>query len=181
MGDEPTGYAMKQALQNFKAPMHAFWQQRSPRERRALQWAAVVLGLAALWSVALAPALRTWQEAPNKQIELDRQTQHMQQLQAQARQWQASPVISRAQAIEWLQAHAKDLGPDAKLQVQGELVQLSVQAAPADALAQWIGQAREHARARPVQAQMQQAPPPSKANTTPQVVWAGTLQLSLPE
>lgn len=172
---------MKQALHTFKAPMHAFWQQRSLRERRALQWAAVVLGLAAIWSVALAPALRTWQEAPNKQIELDRLTQQMQQMQAQARQWQASPVISRAQAIAWLQAHAKDLGPDAQLQVQGELVQLSVQAAPADALAEWIGQAREHARAKPVQAQMQQTSSPNKANTAPQVMWGGTLQFKLPE
>jgi general secretion pathway protein M len=173
---------MKRALQNFKAAMQAAWQLRSLRERRWLQVGALVMGLAAMWSLALAPALRTWQEAPAKQIELDRQTQSMLQLQAQARQWQAAPAISRIQAITWLQAHAKDLAPDAKLQVQGDLVHLSFQAAPADALAEWIAQAREHAHARPVQAQMQQMPSPAKASSpnTPPVMWGGTLQLSLP-
>lgn len=174
---------MTPLIQTLMPPLKAFWQARSLRERRALQWAAVVLGLAAVWSAALAPALRTWQDAPAKQTELDRQTQHMLQLQAQARQWQASPAISRAQAITWLQAHAKDLAPDAKLQVQGDVVNLSFQAAPADALATWIAQAREHAHARPMQAQMQQTPSPTKsgaASAAAQVMWGGTLQLSLP-
>lgn len=182
--DEPSGNAMTKTLPSFKAPLKAFWQQRSLRERRALGWAAVVLVLFSTWSVALAPALRTWQEAPAKQTALDQQTQHMLQLQAQARQWQAMPVIKRRQAIEWLQTHAKDLGADAKAQVQGDWVHLTVQAAPAEALANWISQAREHAHAKPVQAQMQQVPSPNKpgtANPATQVMWSGTLQLSLPE
>jgi general secretion pathway protein M len=173
---------MTAALQNFTAPLKAHWQQRSLRERRLMQTGALVLGLAAFWSVALAPAWRTWQAAPAKQAQLDQQTQQMLQLQAQARELQASAPITRAQAIEWLKAHAQDLAPDAKLQVQGDLVLVSFQAAPAQALAEWIGQAREHAHARPVQAQVQQMPLPAKTATpdAPQVMWGGSLQLSLP-
>lgn len=174
---------MTPVLQHFTAPLKAHWQQRSLRERRLLQAGALVVGLGAMWSLALAPALRTWQEAPIKQAQLDQQSQQMLQWQAQARQWQAAAPITRTQAIEWLKANAQDLAPDAKLQVQGDLVQLSFQAAPAQALAEWMGQAREHAHARPVQAQMQQMPVTAKTATpdTPQVLWSGTLQMSLPE
>jgi hypothetical protein len=49
---------------------------------------------------------------------------------------------------------------------------LSVESAPADRMARWLSQARERAQALPVQAQLQQAAPPSP-NTNPAASSAG--------
>ena len=51
--------------------LQAAWAGRSPRERLLLAIGVWVLSLAALWMLALAPALRTWQEAPARQAQLD--------------------------------------------------------------------------------------------------------------
>ena len=47
------------------------WQQRNPREKKGLALVALLLTLTLLWSLALNPAWRTWQQAPAKQAELD--------------------------------------------------------------------------------------------------------------
>lgn len=173
------------------------WSQRSPREQRLLGLAAVVLLLAALWRVALAPAWHTWQEAPERQARLDAQTQHMRQLQAQAKHLQKSSPITRAEAIQWLESSVKDLGSGAKIQWQGDRATLSVEAAPAAPMAAWLSQARERAQALPLQAQLQQTQPPAKGPSAPSagpsasaaqrspdkvsaVHWRGTVVLRLP-
>ena len=138
------------------------WQQRSPRERLWLAAGATVLVLAWLWSVALAPAWRTWQEAPARQAQLDAQTQRMRSLQAQASSLQKSPPPPRAEALQWLNASVGELGPGANLQLQGDRATLCVEAAPAEPMARWLSQARERALALPLQAQLQQVTPASK-------------------
>ena len=59
----------------LRQSLQAAWAGRSPRERLLLGAGVWVLGLAALWMLALAPALRTWQEAPARQAQLDTQSQ----------------------------------------------------------------------------------------------------------
>ena len=144
----------------FQALLQA-WQQRSPREKKGLTLVALLLTLNLLWSLALSPVWRTWQQAPAKQAELDRQTQRMRELQAQAKSLQTPPAHSGAQARQWLEASVRDLGAGARIQVQGDRATLSVESAPADRMARWLSQARERAQALPVQAQLQQAAPPS--------------------
>lgn len=162
------------------------WQQRNPREQQLLRIAAAVLLLAALWSLALAPALRTWQEAPARQARLDTQNQAMWQLKAQANALQKPKPITRSEAIQWLQTNVDDLGPGAKITPQGERAVLSLDAAPAEALAYWISSAREHALAVPVQAQLQQGsaqashPDALKNPSGNDIRWRGTLVLRLP-
>ena len=168
---------MKTALKTWRSHANALWQQRSPRERLLLSVGAVVIALAWLWHVGLAPALHTWQEAPAKQALLDQQSQQMLQLQMQAQSLQKPQAISRSEAIQWLESHLGELGPNAQLNLQAEHMSLRLQAAPADQLASWIGQAREQAHIRPVQAQLQQAATPSADKA---VVWSGSLLLRLP-
>jgi general secretion pathway protein M len=115
----------------------------------------VLVALAILWGLALAPALRTWQEAPARQAQLDAQTQRMRQLQAQAQALQARRTLPRSEAVQWLQNSMTELGPDAQVTLQGDRATVRVQAAPADALARWLSQARENAQALPVQAELQ--------------------------
>jgi general secretion pathway protein M len=133
------------------------WRQRSPREQQLLLVGSLVLTGAAIWSLALAPALRTWQEAPAKQAQLDEQSQRMRQLQAQAQSLQKPQTLSRAEASQWLEKNLSDLGPNAQIQLQDDRATLRLQAAPADALARWLRQARENAQALPLQADMQGA------------------------
>jgi general secretion pathway protein M len=180
---------MKAAYKAWCAHTHAFWQQRSARERQGLLLASAGIAVALVWRIALAPTLQTWQEAPAKQAWLDQQTQQMQTLQAQAQGLNTSHALTRREAVQWLEAHLEDLGPGAKLQLQADAASLSLQAAPAQALANWLSQARENAHVRPVQAQLQQVtnPPPSKPGATTAspgmdstVRWSGSLQLRLP-
>jgi general secretion pathway protein M len=156
----------------------AVWARRSPREQQLLSVGGWVLGLAALWALALAPALRTWQEAPARQAQLDAQTQRMHLLQAQAQGLQKPHAISRTDAALWLEKNLSELGPNARISMQGDSATLSLQAAPAASLARWLSHARDNAQALPTQAQLQQVSPASADR--PEPTWRGSLVLRLP-
>lgn len=165
------------------------WQQRPARERRWLALGAIVLLAALVWSLLLAPAWRVWREAPARQARLEQQTRHMQQLQAEARQLQAPRRIERAQALQLLTSSGQRLlGPGALLQAQGEELRVTLKAAPAAGLAEWLTLAREQAQARPRLAQLEkqlpaETPPPRPAqqpDSPSSASWSGTLVLSLP-
>jgi general secretion pathway protein M len=141
--------------QQIQTASHQAWGQRSPREKGLLGVGALVLLLAGLWGLALAPALRTWQEAPAQQARLDAQTQTLQRLQAQAKSLQKSTLISRNESVQWLEKSTSELGSGAKISVQGERATLSLEAAPPEAVARWLTSARERALALPIQAQLQ--------------------------
>jgi general secretion pathway protein M len=162
----------------MRSGWQAAWARRSQREKQLLSIGIWVLGLAALWMLALAPALRTWQEAPARQALLDAQSQRMRQLQAQAQSLQKPVTISRADAAKWLEKSLTELGPNARISLQGETATLSLQAAPAAALARWLSQARDNAQALPTQAQLQHASPPGPNSLD--VTWRGSLVLRLP-
>lgn len=174
------------------AALEPVWAQRTPREKQLLRLAGVVLVLAAMWQLALAPAWRTWQTAPAQQARLDAQTQTMRQLQAQAKKLQAPNPISKNESVQWLEKNLAELGPGAKLNLQGERATLTVEAAPPEALARWMGLARERALAMPIQAQLQQGAAPAQpasankpTQTTTQpandpVLLRGSLVLRLP-
>jgi general secretion pathway protein M len=170
------------SLHTWTATLHQGWQtawaRRSPRERQLLGIGFWVLTLAALWVLALAPALRTWQEAPARQALLDAQSQRMRQLQAQAQSLQKPVALSRADAAKWLEKSLTELGPNARISIQGDSATLSLQAAPAAALARWLSQARDNAQALPTQAQLQHASPPDPNSSD--ATWRGSLVLRLP-
>ena len=154
------------SLQPLRAAWQLAWQQRSLREQLLLSAGAVVLLLATTWSLALAPALRTWQEAPAQQARLDAQTQTMRQLQAQAKSLQKPNPISRAESVQWLEKSLSSLGTGAKISVSGERATLSLEAATPEALSSWLSLARELALALPVQAQLQHGAPQATATAT---------------
>lgn len=158
--------------------LQAAWSGRSPRERLLLGLGTWVLGLAVLWMLALAPALRTWQEAPSRQAQLDTQSLRLRQLQAQAQGLQKPRAIVRTDAALWLEKNLAELGPNARISLQGDRATLSLQATPAAALARWLTLARDNAQALPTQAQLQQVSPAKTDN--PEVTWRGSLVLRLP-
>ena len=174
------------------------WQTLSPREQRLLSFGAVLLAMAVMWWLALAPALRTVREAPAQQAALDAQWQELKDLQAQAQSLQQQPRMTQAEALRALQNSTTQLlGNSAQIQTLGERSTVTLKAVPAPALASWLAQVRTQARAVPVQAQLLRSaaadkvtagpegkaanPPSANAPSMPNaIMWSGSVVLSLP-
>lgn len=152
------------------------WRRVARREQRLLLVALALVVLTLLWGVALAPALATLKAAQQQRVVLDAQWQQMLRLQAQAKALQAQPPLSFEDARRLLEASVKPLGSAAQLSVAGERVTLSVKGLSADALAQWLAQARLTARAVPSEVRLVRGA--AVAGGAPGG-WNGTLVISL--
>lgn len=169
--------------------LKARWQALAPREQNFVLAAGAVVALALLWWVLLSPALATLRSAPARHAALDAQLQRMQALQAEAQQLQAAPRAMSGDTVGALRtAMAQRLGNAAQLNVAGDRATVTLKGAPADALAQWLAQARSNARATPVEARLARstaAPPaqgPATLGNAPSALprWDGTVVLALP-
>lgn len=149
----------------------ARWRATSPREQRLLLGAAVMVLAALLWWVALAPALATLKKAESRQSVLDVQWQQMQRLQARAQALQAQPPLAPSVARGLLESSLQTLGETTQMSVVGERVTVTLKAASADALAQWLVQVRLNVRTTPTEARLVR----NAAGT-----WDGVLVLTLP-
>ena len=169
------------------------WKALAPREQNLVLAAGTVVALALLWWVAVAPALGTLRAAPARHAALDAQLQRMQSLQAEAQQLQATPATSPGDAVGALRtALTQRLGNTAQLNVAGNRATVTLKGASADALAQWLAQARSNARATPLEARLTRSAAPAAAapagnapvtlGSTPVAMprWDGTVVLALP-
>jgi general secretion pathway protein M len=146
------------------------WQGATRREQRYLRAALALVLLALLWWVGVAPALSTLRVAQIQRQQLDLQLQEMQRLQAQAKALQAQPRITADEARRLLEASVKPLTAAAQLTQTGERFTVTFKAAPADAVAQWLAQARLNVRSVPAEARLVRNAAGS---------WDGTLVLSI--
>ena len=158
-------------------PLQARWRALDPREQTLVRSAALLVGLVLVWWVLVAPALGTLRQADAQQRSLDGQWQKMQSLQAQAQALQSQPKIGHDEALRALEASVKQgLGASAQLNVVGDRATVTLRNTPADALAEWLAQARVNARAIPSEARLVR----NTSNPTNPAAWDGTLVLSLP-
>ena len=163
------------------AALRARWQALAPREQTLVLAACGLVAFALLWWLALAPALSTLRDAPARHAELDAQLQRMQSLRAEAQQLQAAPVTGRGDAAGALRtALAQRLGSAAQLNMVGDRATVTFKGAPADALGQWLAQARSNAHAAPLEARLAQSADAARAAPAGEARWNGTLVLSLP-
>ena len=154
----------------------ARWNQLAPREKSLLGAALAVIALALLWQLVLAPSLRTLRAATAQGLALDTQLQHMQSLQAQAKALQKQAPLAYDDALRALnQATKQTLGSTAQVSAVAERANVTLQAARADALAQWLAQARVNARSTPLEARL------TRMATPAGVTWSGTLVMTLPQ
>jgi general secretion pathway protein M len=142
------------ALQTFRTRARAWWRELPAREQRLVGIAGVVIALALIWWIGLAPALRTLSSARLAHAQLDVQLQQMMALQAQARALQALPRANRDDALRALETSVNEgLGGSVRMQTAGasatEGVLVTLRATPASSFAQWLTQARGNARALP--------------------------------
>jgi general secretion pathway protein M len=153
------------------------WNALTARDKQAMYLIAAVLGLALLWGVLLAPAVRTLRSADAEHRRLDAQLQQMQRLQAQAQALQAQPKIRRDDAVRALEQSVKQwLGANAQLNVNGERATLTVKGVSPESLVQWFAQARINAHAVLKEARLTRNSPPNAP-----AAWDGTLLLGLPD
>jgi general secretion pathway protein M len=155
---------------NLLMQLQTRWRSVSPREQRWVVLAGVLLSLALLWWLALAPALAVLKAAPAQHRALDVQLEQMQRLQTQAKALQAQPVLSADATRQALEAALKSLGSGAQMKVQLDRVTVTLKAVPAGALAQWLATARQNAHTAPVEAHLVRNPAGG---------WDGTLVLNL--
>lgn len=153
-------------------PVQARWAALAPSEKTLIGSAAAVLAIALLWLVAIAPALGTLRTAEEQHRALDLQLQRMRGLQAQAQAMQAQPKQNHDEALRLLELSVRQgLGTSARTAVLGDRVTVTLTGTPADALAQWLTQARVNARALPSEAHL---------NRNAAGLWEGTVVVTLP-
>lgn len=152
----PQGW--RQQWRSRIAPLQSRWEAMAARERIGLSIAASLLGLLLIWQLGIASALRTLRDAPQQIDRLDAQLQDMQRMANEAKELRAIPAVSAAQARLALNAATDRLGAAAKLSVHGERATLALTNASSEQLLAWLGEARNAARARPIEAQLQRGP-----------------------
>ena len=177
----------------------ARWRAMDAREQSLAATAALVVGLALVWWLLIAPPLRTLRAADVQQRSLDLQLQKMQGLQAQAQSLQTQTKLGHDEAVRALEASVRQrLGTGGQVVVTGDRATVTLRNVSADALAQWLAQARVNARAIPgevklVRSTVRPAASPAVAGSpqTPTTAattnaadaaaaWDGTLVMSLP-
>jgi len=159
------------------SPLRDRWIAANLREQRLLSGAVVLIGLALVWWLLVAPPLRTLSHGKTEQGRLDVQWQKMQGLRVQALALQSIPKIGRDEALRALDAAVRQqFGAAAQLSVLGDSATVTLRNAPADALARWLPQVRVNARAIPSEVRL------TRTNTAPpgQATWSGTILMSLP-
>jgi general secretion pathway protein M len=152
--------------------LRARWVALAPREKWMVAAATALVLLVLLWMIAIGPALATLRTAQDQRRTLDMQVQRMLNLQAQAQSLQAQPKIGRDEALRQLELSARQkLGTTGRVLISGDRVTITLAGTQADALAQWLAQARTTARTLPGEAHLTR----NAAGT-----WEGTLVLTLP-
>ncbi|QNP49891.1 type II secretion system protein GspM [Diaphorobacter aerolatus] len=165
--------------------LRARWKTLAAREQTLVLIAASVVGLAVLWWLLLSPAIKTLRNAPAEHAQLDRQLQHMRSLQQEALELQKAPRVQGDDATRALQSSlTQAMGATAQVTFVGDRATVTLKAAPAAALGQWLAQVRGTARAIPIQAKLVRTNGAGKtgsnASTTLPAFWDGTLVLSMP-
>lgn len=167
---------LSSALTRLRQTLRPVLARLSPREQRAVVIAAWVVGLGLLWWLAVAPALATLRQAPERHSQLDAQLDQMRRMAATAeslRSQNTAQPLGRDAALRALeQATTNALAGTGQLSVQGERATVTLRGTPPEALAQWLSQVRINARLVPVQAELTQTSSP--------VGWSGQLVLSGP-
>ena len=165
----PTGLA------TMLAPVQARWSRLAAREKNFLTIALALLVLALVWKLALAPSIKTLRTSTARATALDAQLQNMLSLQSQAGALQTQAPLGYDEGLRALNlATRQTLASTAQISVVADRANVTLQAANADALAQWLVQARLNARSVPLEARLTRATSPAGAT------WSGTLVMGLP-
>ena len=145
-----------QSVRELQRQLQGRWLAMQPRERQVSGGAAALGLLALLYFVGLRPALHTLNRAPTELHDLDAQIMTMRHLAIEASGLHAKPMPAPMEVQMALKGATDRLGETAHLSIQADRATLTVNAASGEALGAWLEEVRVAARARPVQASLQQ-------------------------
>jgi general secretion pathway protein M len=126
----------------------------APRERLAMSLGITVLTVFLVWLIFIGPAFRTVRSAPAELDRLEAQLQQMQRLSADAKSLRGVPAVSPSAAAGPLQVATERLGGKGTLAIQGDRATLTLTGVSGDALRDWLSEARNASRARPIDVQL---------------------------
>ena len=159
---------MSAKLQAIKVRFNAL----APREKLMVIAATAVVALALVWLIAIGPALSTLRTADSQRRAIDTQLQHMAALRTQAQAMQSQPKQDRDEAMRQLEQSVRQrLGTSGRMVISGDRVTVTLTGTQADALAQWLVQARTAAHTLPGEAHL---------TRNASGLWEGSLVLILP-
>ena len=153
--------------------LKARWAALGQREQRGIALAAAALLVALVWSVALAPALRTLKAVPGQNAVLDAQLERMHAMQTRAQMLQAKQAVAPQDTLKALQAATALLGKGASLQVAGENATVTLKQISAASLAPWFAPVSV-AGLSPTDVHLQ------RSTDAAESLWSGVLVFRLP-
>lgn len=133
------------------------WLAMAPRERWMVQAMAWTLVLVLLVMVGLRPAWRSLHETPARLQAVEAQLEQMRRLAQESQQLRQRPAVPPVQAEAALRAATARLGDGARLTVQADRATLSFSGVSGALLSDWLQETRGAARARVVEADVQDA------------------------
>jgi len=147
------------------------WASLPDRDKALIRIASIlVIGLL-VWSVALAPALRTIRTFDAKHKAQELQLQRMLNLQTQAQSMQNLPLVSQAAAVTAIEASIDQaFGNRAEVILSGNNATVNVRGVSPEDLAKWLTNIRTNARTIAIQARL----------TRTNAGWNGSFQMVLP-
>ena len=145
-----------QQLQELRDAWQAKWSALAPRERRMASAAGWLLLVAVVVLAGIRPAWRTLSTTPAQLKEVDAQLDQMRRLADEVQVLRQRPPVPPAQAEAALRSASDRLGATASLAVQGDRATLTLRGVPGDSLVTWLDEVRSAARARPLEANLQQ-------------------------
>jgi general secretion pathway protein M len=159
--------------------VRTWWAQCDAREKALITIAAVLVALALVWLVAVAPALKTLRQFEATRAIQESQLQTVRALQAQAQTLQAQPRLSAAAASQALKAATdKAFGTQADITLSSGSATVNLRNVSPEALAQWLASVRSNAHATPLQARISRNSTGNANSVT--AGWSGSVQLALP-
>ena len=155
--------------------LHGRWATLANREKTWVLLALVTVIGALIWLLLLAPAIATLRSADRQARTLDAQLGRMRAMQLEVATFQKQPVQKYDEALRALTSATNvALGASAKLSVTGDRVSVTLQDGSADALAQWLTEARVNAKSVPIEVRLTRSLLPGAAR------WSGVVVMSLP-
>lgn len=149
---------MNAATQAQLAELRARWAALAPRERQLVMAAGAALVVLLLWLVLLGPAISVLRSAPARLQAQEVELATMRQLAEEAKTLKSASPVAGPEAAAALKAATERLGSHATLVVAGGRATLKLDGVAPPALQAWLAEARAGARARPLEAQLQQTP-----------------------
>jgi general secretion pathway protein M len=150
--------AMPPALAGLRQQAVKAWNGRTLCERQALALVALVLVMFLVWVLFVQPAVSSLRAAPAQLDRLDAQMQQMQRLAAEGRELRGIAPVSASQATAALKSATDRLGTAGKITLLGDRATLTLNGVSPELLRAWLSEARNGARARPVEAQLTRGP-----------------------